>query len=301
MRWKRKRRGFRGTLAFITDDPPEERLPSDPDSRIFQYAQEMAHHLGYEIEWFPLDKGSSPKALSRQLYYRGITGVLISRLDSKLFLNTFDWDKFVAVQCNYGHFDFPCHQIVLERYTEVITAWKKAVETGHRRIGLVLMHEDRATDIDLRVGAMEYCQRQLFPHLPALPLTYFIYGRGWNKDLRQMTATVRKLNPDALILFNGYYASLCRALPAVLSQKISLIDLMIMEGDEGDVNESGMLEDLKPVARAAVGLVDSLLRCGQFGYPERRQVITLSKQWVDGSTLIRSDNTNKRKVRLAAR
>jgi len=271
MRWKRSRPGFRGILAYISNqNGPYPVLPE---------ARALAGQLGYEVQPFFVSGKTSPKILGRQLYHRGIRGVLIERVELQPFLDTFPWDQFAAVECNYGYSDFPCHRVSRERYNEVITAWKKAVETGHRRIGLVLMKEQKSIDLDTRVGAMDYCQQHLFPRLPRLPLTLCSPGIA-TQQLRNM---IQRQRPDALILFNGFFVYLCRTIDPMILKRTSLINLMV-ENRQGD--ETGLLEDRRVVARAAVHLLDSLLRTGQIGRPESRQVILMAKPWVEGKTLI---------------
>jgi len=256
---------------------------TNPDFQIFQRAKRIAENLGYDLQWFPLAEASSPEALARQLYHRGIEGVLISRIDSKSFLEEFSWHQFATVQCNYGYFEFPCHVVGLERYTEVVTAWKKAVETGHRRIGLVLLKEHNATDLDVRLGAMAYCQTQLFPHLPKLPLTWCPGTEFPDVAIKKLRSLICRHRPDALILFNRYFIHLCQLMEPDILKGTSLINLMVTDQSFG---ETGLLEDFKPVTHAAVHLLDSLLRTGQIGCPDNRQVILMAKRWVDGNTLI---------------
>jgi len=279
MRWKRSRTGFRGVLAYISTRFPEP----DSGSPILREAQSLAWNLGYEVQPFSPSEKNPPEKLGRQLYHRGIRGVLIERVDSQPFRDTFPWDRFASVECNYGYSDFPCHRVSMERYNEVITAWKKAVETGHRRIGLVLLREQKSIDLDTRVGAMDYCQQHLFPDLPRLPLTL---APGWfsqeaaAKELRTM---IQRERPDALILFNGFYVYICQELDPTILKRTSLINLMVLNSQDG---ETGLLEDQKTVAQTSVHLLDSLLRTGQIGRPKSRQVILMTKPWVEGKTLI---------------
>jgi LacI family transcriptional regulator len=278
MRWKRSRPGFRGVLAYISSqESPETTSP------VLWEAQSLAGQLGYEMQPFCSSEKNSPDRLGRQLYHRGIRGVLIERVESQPFLETFPWDRLAAVECNYGYSDFPCHRVGLERYNEVVTAWKKAVETGHRRIGLVLLQERKSTDRDTRIGAMDYCQQHLFSHLPRLPLTM---APGWSAPdaaIKQLRSMIQRQRPDALLLFNGFFVHLCRAINPAILKGTSLINLML-QNQQGD--ESGLLEDPKIVARTSVHLLDSMLRTGQIGRPESRQVILMAKPWVDGNTLI---------------
>jgi len=284
MRWKRSRLGFRGVLAYISSqERPEATSPG------FGEAKSLAKQLGYEVQPFCSSEKNSPERLGHQLYHRGIRGVLIERVESQPFHETFPWNQFAAVECNYGYSDLPCHRVGLERYNEVVTAWKKAVETGHRRIGLVLLREQKSTDRDTRVGAMDYCQQHLFSHLPRLPLTL---APGWfapEAAVKQLRSMIQRQRPDALILFNGFFVHLCRTIDPMILKRTSLINLML-QNQQGD--ETGLLEDPKIVARTSVHLLDSMLRSGQIGRPESRQVILMAKQWVEGSTLIDRTRTH---------
>jgi hypothetical protein len=71
-----------------------------------------------------------------------------------------------------------------------------------------------------------------------------------------------------------------------------MINLM-WDNQQGE--QTGLLEDRRAVARTAVHLLDSLLRTGQIGRPESRQVILMAKPWVQGYTLI--DRTKVRRAK----
>lgn len=292
MRWKRSRSGFRGVFAYITTQPQN----SDVPSQVPLETQALARQLGYEVQPFCVTEKISPERLGRQLYHRGIRGVLIEHVDSQAFRDGFPWDRFAAVECNYGYSDFPCHRVSMERYNEVITAWKKAVETGHRRIGMVLFREHKSIDLDTRIGAMDYCQQHLFPKLPRLPLTL---SPGWLSPevaAKQLRTMIQRHRPDALILFNGFFVYLCRTIDPAILKRTSLIDLMVIDRQ---VDHTGLLEDKQTVIRTSVHLLDSLLRTGQIGRPESRQVILMAKPWVEGKTLI--DRTKVQRTKKPSR
>jgi len=102
LRWGNRTSGH-PLLAYLCDHYTAASAPKQ------QVLREYAEQLGYRLEKWVLQKGAE-KQVGRQLYHRGIQGVLLD-LHWGALLPDLDWDSVSVVLLGDEHPDLRCHRV----------------------------------------------------------------------------------------------------------------------------------------------------------------------------------------------
>jgi LacI family transcriptional regulator len=263
-----------GTVIAHIDSSRQKEPGSE---RTILLIRRQAATLGYQVESFRRADFDSSAGLQKVLRNRGITDVILGPVFEKSLTIELDWDKFICIQLLPGLFPLPLHSVVLDHFNSVLLAWRKVVEYGYKRIGIILLdHPFPLIDDIVRLSAVHACQRHLFRHLPSLrPFHWSLIGpaRGFGQ-------WIKATRPDAIIPFNSYYLDIFRQefghdIPAAF----------LYGNRESEV--SGIRESTEIAAIEAVNLLHFCHRTYQWGFPKQRIDHVIEPTWIDGTTLPR--------------
>lgn len=283
LRWKSKKSSTVG-VAFIV----EARKPGVGG---FEAASvgvlRQAESLGYKIEYFYREDYRSSGSLQRVLIARGIRNLIIGGIFQERYSLDFDWDKFVAVAFPVGLIRLPLHAVVGNHYNNVVMAWSKAVEYGYRRIGAILLsHNKRIVDDDLRLAAVLNCQKQLSPNLPIIPYIEENFSKSFvePKFSHRLAAWINKHRIDVVI---GFHGGLHYHLRKLVTRPLGFINLHLpMHSDGSETPAQAGVEDVNEYAGAeVVNLLHMCRKTNQWGAPTRRVEHVVDASWRDGRTL----------------
>ncbi len=142
------------------------------------HLEEPAARLGYKLEVFGWRDYPSQSALVRVLENRGVAGLLFPEQREPLTLDNALWEPFRGVYCGPypegGEENCPFEVVRHNPFDAMTLAWRKALEHGAHRIGLVLpVNMDELTTLDHKaLAAYRYWQqqydRQAMPRLEPL-------------------------------------------------------------------------------------------------------------------------------------
>jgi LacI family transcriptional regulator len=240
--------------------------------------RQQAELLGYQVQSFRRADYSSSAKLQRVLRARGITDLILGPVVEESLMVELDWAKFICVQILPGFFSKPLHSVGKDPFNGILLAWKKAVQYGYKRIGIVLLHH-RAPLMDdiMRLSAVDACQRHLFPQLERLPI-YHYYGDDW--QVKDFAKWCKEHEPDVLIgfsegVYEGYHAEFHRKIPFVCLHLT----------DDNPMRYSGIPEATFSCAREAVNLLHFCRRTYQWGIPKERIDHVIEPIWFEGTSL----------------
>jgi hypothetical protein len=134
---------------------------------VLEGARVEATRLGYAVEAFPLPLSiAGQRRLSRQLFHRGIMGLLISPSSEPRRLEGWDWSHFAPVSMGALRHEPSMHAVAMDYFHGLQTAYAGLRQLGYRRIGLLLQEAMEARTCHLWLGAyLAICKPALDPLL----------------------------------------------------------------------------------------------------------------------------------------
>lgn len=246
-------------LAFIeTENLPYNLL-------LLEGARAEAARLGYSVEVFPLPATpSGQRQLSRQLYHRGIRGLMLSPSDQPHHLREWDWAHFAPVAMGALRHEPPMHAVAMDYFQGLQTAYAGLRGVGHRRIGLLLQESLEARTNHLWLGAyLSLAQPILRPLLFAQATRSGSFLDPWLKRER----------PDAILtIHNDWHQKLARA--GVITAYLN--DIAPHPGSPH------IRLDARHIGRESVQRVHLLLLRQELGLPTLPKMTLLRGEWNPG-------------------
>jgi len=249
-------------LAFLET----EKLPYN--ELVLSGARMEAAQLGYSVESFPLPLSVKAQTqLARQLFYRGIMGLLISPSNEPHRLEGWNWSRFAPVSLGALQHEPPMHAVAMDYFHGLQTAYEGLREMGFRRIGLFLREDLEARTGHLWLGAyLATCKPMLTPLL--FSRTHFA-----EQALQQWRARHR---PDAVLTIHpDWHERLVKAgmTPAYLNNVSCPAEAPHIRLDPAHIGREG------------VQFVHRLLQKRELGLPELPKMILLRGEWEPGNIL----------------
>jgi LacI family transcriptional regulator len=282
------------TLAYVTNWTTRwgwKKVTAHPD--FYAGAEAMANQLGYKLEHFWMrEPGLTQGRLSRMLYSRGISGLIIASHGREMGdALQFDWPSFSAVKIDY----FP-HQPVLHNVTNnqcdiVRLAMQKVMAAGYRRIGFV-MHRgwDHAVDHLWTAGFL--CEQQhLTPrerveaHIFPEPLPV---DRWFNENNAPVVADqpafekwFHKHRPEVIISKGAFVLPLLKKMGLRIPKDVAFVDVFL---EKPDGTTAGVRQNHETVGGVAVEILAGQLQHNKYGVPEIPTTTYVEGTWFDGQT-----------------
>ncbi len=258
-----------------------------------QRAKEIGHHL--EHFWLG-EPGMTPQRLSKILYSRGISGILLTPQHTDFKHLNLDWDKFCAVTFGYSLLRPRLHMTTSNHYRSMGMVVRKLRALGYRRIGLMLyaVHDTRVIHNHHAAYLMEMLR------VPAkLQIPVFLEGESSQKSEREKLKWFRAYRPEAIITSNGSgLEGILRSEGLRAPEDIGLVSLGTSDrrSTETDRVVSGADENIETIGVAAMDLLVTLMHRNERGVPITPRTILIDSKWVPGTTVRRINTGDPAKV-----
>lgn len=268
---------FQGMLALVNVHPYEKWLEAFPTFRQWtRAAAERATEMGFALERFWLHaSGISPTRLAQILEARGSVGVLLAGVehggrlpDSAELL----WERFPSVVLGVRPEPVELHCVLNNHFESVRLATLKALERGHRRVGLVLW-KDLEKSLHHRFFLGYQSALLDAPGIRALPPLELT-----GLDERAFRAWMKSYKPDAVL---AHDPAVCRWLgkPANAAGRAPFVALLDLD-DQGGL--PGIWQQNEVVGRYAVEIVAAQVHRGESGPPRVATAHLIKGIWRDG-------------------
>ena len=116
------------------------------DEQFLRGAKRAAERMGYRIVVFQIGNSAAEGLrLSRIIRSRGISGVILASLDTRLRMLPMEWDNFCALCIETQHLGLSLHTVGNNQSGVTRTAIRRISELGYRRIGLAVGEVEEAS------------------------------------------------------------------------------------------------------------------------------------------------------------
>jgi LacI family transcriptional regulator len=116
------------------------------DEQFLRGARRACERMGYRIVVFQIGNTATEGVrLSRIIRSRGISGVILASLDTRLRMLPMEWDNFCALCIETQHLGLSLHTVGDNQSAVTRTAVRRAFELGYRRIGLAVGEVEEAS------------------------------------------------------------------------------------------------------------------------------------------------------------
>ena len=279
------------TIAYLTNWGTEFGWRDHPAHlQFFNGAKKHARRLGYKLDHFWLrDRGLTSKRLNEILLSRGISGLLFSSCppDSELAWSL-DWSQFAGVKIDYHPRNIPFHSVSNDQQSIIRMAFRKVLEKGYRRVGLVL---PRLWDNYVRnawtIGYLASQQRvKGRERIPALIYDVERTPAMADGDLRVSKERFEKwyarYSPEVILSYHPYVVPVFEELKLSPGTDVGYVDLFI---DEPDEKMAGVINQCEQVSRVAIELLTAQIRQNSLGFPPVPMRTLVEGTWQEGETL----------------
>jgi DNA-binding LacI/PurR family transcriptional regulator len=234
-------------------------------ARVREGAREEAGRLGYALNTFPLPaERAGQRQLCRQLFHRGIRGLLIGPSNLALKLEGWAWDEFAMVAMGALRHEPALHAVAMDYFQGLHTAHEGLRRLGHRRIGLMLRH-----DLEARTGHLWLGAYRTTPNAAMKP---FLFHEGANLG-RELGAWLRRERPDAVLtIHREWHERLARAGVAAA----------YLNDTEPHPGAPVIALNPRAIGRESVQLANHLLLRREWGLPALPRTILLRGEWRPG-------------------
>lgn len=236
-----------------------------------------ARQLGYNVHFYRHDCIPKPKNLIRELYHKGIIGVIVvlqSTRDLSLILDN-DWSQFQMVVASNDYrlsrFHLACGNI----FESIRLTWTNLLALGYKRIGwAVLKHPDDDYDDFIRYACINECQSQT-----ALEYQIPPYSGTSFHDSEPFIKWFLKYRPEVVVGFQiGQYYWL-KSAGLRIPQDVSFCHLHIDSKDSSQLDIGGIISMEYDVCQAAVTLLDQLIKHHSLGLFSQSCRIVINPSW----------------------
>lgn len=282
-RWPGGRNSGTAIIAYVNADGPREQF--DPAAKdyipgIRNGAMERAAQLGYQMQDFWIADYQDDLELSHILYTRGITGVVIGSLNTRLRLN-FKWEWFA--HCFVGDDDrYPMLNTITVNWFEIVRlATAKVIASGATKVGFALF-DHRNNYFDESTLAPVLLQRDNLIRLYGSQPPVFRYANS--TDQADYTRWLTKYRPRVVVCSNPepYYWTVSAGF--CVPEDVGVVGLksFFTTGE----NQATSVEHLAGNQGAlAVDMVHQLLQFNRKGLLSRPSKYLAPYAWVQGTTL----------------
>lgn len=249
---------------------------------IVGFIAKHVHDFGFYLERVPITSKDSPEKIHKQLYDLGIMGIIFYSMKNLDIINEIDLSRYSVISTHRGR-ENTSHQfntVRTDHFNDVIYAWNKALEHGHKRIGAAICRQKVSSyDDALRYGAVCECLDLWKEQIEFIPPF-----RGYLSDKDEFLEWYYKYKPTCII---GFQVSLYWYLHiegVKIPEEASFITLN-RESAINVKNFSGLNDSEEQSIISCLSQLDLQMRNRVRGYPEQPQSTYISSTWNDGETL----------------
>ncbi|PTY06029.1 LacI family transcriptional regulator [Verrucomicrobia bacterium LW23] len=269
-----------GCLAILYDkdsrDPFLQKLSA---YRIqLEGMQNQAILRGYRSECFYLhNPGVTAEALDRQLYSRGIAGVILAApksVDSPAV--RMQWDRYAASTISYTWQVPAVDRVSSHHRHNVDLAFQKVLERGYLRIGMCLPAAAcNGVDSNWLAGYL-VCES----HLPARRRIPLFKGTIHDTPTEKFRAWHERWKPDVILSLMGEETHWLKQI-GIPREAMRIVCLNLQPGSP----LSGIVENNYDVGAAATDIVVQKLNHNERGLPAHPRLLLIDGSWKEGNSL----------------
>lgn len=278
-----------GSIAILFAAKSEaDRHPAEAYKLQFDGLVHRAQRRGYKIECFYLlQSGMTPETIDRILYTRGFSGVILSAPDRFLHHSFhLKWDRYALATISFSWNTLRIDRVSSDHCNNVSLGFKKLIESGYERIGLVL------PELNINPRASNWlagylANQQYLPKSQRLPL---FLGSTRTTPLKKFRQWYERWKPDALLCLLGEELEWMKQMGLSPQKDLPLVCLnRPLQSDFSGVEENNFR-----VGEMACDIVVNHIIHNERGISGSPQLILVEGTWVDGNTLPDQKPTKKR-------
>jgi LacI family transcriptional regulator len=240
--------------------------------------RDRASELGYGLEPVALTTLASKVQLRRELYSRGVAGVVLGPILDPREVEGLDLSPFSVVRCGRYRVPVTAHLVRPAVVQTVTTAWQELVRRNYRRIGAAFhRHIPEVPDDFTREMVVQACQTRYHRKADRIPILWTTSGR----QLDAVEPWFNKYQPDVILHFASPASDWACQSGISIPDQLGLIGLIA----PWHPDECAVVENSREIARAAVDLCDQLVRHRQTAPPDVVREIVIPSLWREGSSL----------------
>jgi DNA-binding LacI/PurR family transcriptional regulator len=277
-------------IAWVSNYPSRNFWiqPNHFVNHYFQGATQRAKEIGYHLEHFWLgEPGMTPQRLSKILYSRGISGILLTPQHRAFAHLNLDWDKFCAVTFGYSLARPRLHMTTSNQYRSMGMVMRKLRSLGYRRIGFMLLsiHDKRVIHNFYAAYLMELLRVPAKLQIPA----FFVPESSQNTEEKKLK-WFRAYRPEVVITSNGGgLDEILRSEGLRCPEDVGLVSLGTSDRRANETGRifSGTDENTEATGVAAMDLLVTLMHRNERGIPATPRTVLIDSKWVPGTTVRR--------------
>ena len=281
-------------LAYVTNWDSCWGWKEHPAHRdFFEGAKSKAADLGYQLDHFWLrEEGLSHQRMSRILYSRGITGVILAShengQDAPL---DFDWSKFSGVKIDFAPREQPLHMVTNDQRNIVTLANRRIREAGYKRVGFVMPYWwDSIVEHSWSAGFL--ATQQAIPRSERVPILYYANPAPGDQTAvaGQMPAVPRNLlarwmetyRPEVVMSYGPFVLPVLKELGYSVPKDVAFVETFL---DQPDGRTAGVHQNCRRVGELAIDILASQLHQHACGVPDIPTVTLVEGTWCNGESL----------------
>lgn len=277
------------TVAFVTTSPTRFGWRDDPgENQLYVGAARKAAEYGYQLEVFWLNDAEMNAArLSRMLFHRGVSGVVISAANSAgMKPLSFDWSTMtgVIIGCAARIAELP--RVANDVAGGVRQAFRRALAAGYTRPGLLLPSGlDDQFEQAFSVGFLtEQSRLPAASHIPILHHSHHVGGdrREGPQHPLFFNRWLKTYRPDVLIGPHALARSLADKVGLSVPEDIALVDPYC---ERSDPEVACVRQSRERVGEIGFEVLAGQLQQNVRALPEFPTVTLVEGAWRDGASL----------------
>ncbi|WPJ96123.1 LacI family DNA-binding transcriptional regulator [Coraliomargarita algicola] len=235
---------------------------------------------GYRTECFFLKgPGMSAAAVDRQLYARGIEGVILAAPRSNSSDPTIlQWERYALSTVSYSWSSPLVDRISSHHRHAMDQAFSQALARGYRRIGFCLPENASLGGVDANWMAGYLIAQMQLPRSRCLPA--FI-GAPMTTELKSFQKWYERWKPDVLVSLIGEERVWIEQMGLDFPKELAIVCLNCPT----DSDYSGINENNRFVGETVADHVINLVTRNERGLPEFPKVILTEGYWQEGTSL----------------
>ncbi len=276
-------------IAFLTADPEgrDQWRRSETVELFHTGAAERAAQLGYRLEHFwAKEDGMTPARLSRVLWSRGISGLLLapSWMSFQHDYPEFDWSRFSAACLGYTMSQPDLHRACNNQYLTMRGALRRLRKLGYHRIGLAISRSDDNRVLNHWQAA--YLADQTAHDVAESRIPVFLSDQVMEMPVnrRPFQNWVKQHMPDVVVsVHHGFLRDWMEETGLRVPEDIGYADLDLSGDMFGRV--AGMDQNSRFVGAAAIDLIVGQHHRNERGIPAMPTITSVNGSWRDGETV----------------
>jgi len=285
------------SIAMVKVDPTTSASSQSRSEGVVERASE----LNFILEMHTLDSKTSPSALSRMLYARGVDGIIFY-ISGPVFQWDFPWEKFACVTIGFDGEAHRLNSVTSDWFSAMRMVSSRARMAGGRRIGFANFYRGNPS-MDDRVASATLLERahnvKEFGAQP--PPFWYPVDRNLDKNIfsTERDAFLRwfeKHKPDVVVDGNQTAYWWLKDAGVRLPQDVGYVSLNAVPSAHEHI--TGAVHQRRRQARLAVDLLFNLIQINERGLSDIPLRLTTACEWYEGRTLraakVRKPNRKRR-------